>query len=61
MTCMGTRRQCSPAQQLLVQAQTGCPGSESLMWFDPVTSGVTVVLSAPGDVQGVVGAIPYGG
>jgi hypothetical protein len=46
--------------RLLVQAQTGCPGSDSLLWFDPVTRAVQMLLPAPHNVIGVLGAIPYG-
>jgi TolB protein len=46
--------------QLLVQAQTGCPGSESLLWFNPSSRHVRMLLRAPGNVVGVLGAVPYG-
>jgi TolB protein len=44
--------------RLLVRAQTGCPGSDSLLWFDPATRAVQMLLSAPRDVIGVLAAIP---
>jgi len=44
--------------RLLVQAQTGCPGSDSLLWFDPATRAVQMLLPAPHDVIGVFAAIP---
>lgn len=43
--------------RLLVQARTGCPGSNSLLWFDPATRAVQMLLSAPHDAVGVLGAI----
>ncbi|HXP22334.1 MAG TPA: hypothetical protein VN840_22040 [Streptosporangiaceae bacterium] len=45
--------------RLLVRAQTGCPGSESLLWFNPATRGVQMLLRAPGNVSGVIGAVPF--
>jgi len=45
--------------RLLVQAQTGCPGSDSLLWFNPANRAVQMLLKAPKDVSGVIGAIPY--
>ena len=44
--------------RLLVQAQTGCPGSDSLLWLDPATRAVQMLLPAPHDVVGVLAAIP---
>jgi hypothetical protein len=46
--------------RLLVRAQTGCPGSESLLWFNPSTRHVQMLLKAPKNDAGVIGAIPYG-
>ncbi|HEY1616328.1 MAG TPA: hypothetical protein VGG25_01855 [Streptosporangiaceae bacterium] len=46
--------------RLLVRAQTGCPGSESLLWFNPSTRRVQMLLRAPKNDAGVIGAIPYG-
>lgn len=45
--------------RLLVQAQTGCPGSNSLLWFNPRTSAVQMVLKAGSDVIGAFGEVPY--
>lgn len=44
--------------RLLVRAQTGCPGSDSLLWLDPATRAVQMLLPAPRDVIGVLAAIP---
>ena len=44
--------------RLLVRAQTGCPGSDSLLWFDPAIRAVQMLLPAPSNVIGVLGAIP---
>ncbi len=46
--------------RLLVQAQTGCPGSNSLLWFNPETGAVQMVLTAPDDVMGAFAEVPYG-
>jgi hypothetical protein len=46
--------------RLLVKAQTGCPGSDSLLWFNPATRAVQMLLRAPNDVAGVLAAVPYG-
>jgi TolB protein len=46
--------------RLLVQAQTACPGSESLLWFTPSSRHVQMLLRAPADGAGVLGAVPYG-
>ena len=46
--------------RLLVRAETGCPGSDSLLWFDPANQAVQMLLRAPKDLSGVIGAIPYG-
>lgn len=46
--------------RLLVQAQTGCPGSNSLLWFNPVTRATQMLLKAPKDVIGAFDEVPYG-
>ncbi len=46
--------------RLLVLAQTSCPGTSSLIWFNPSTSAVQTVLTAPATEVGVVAAVPYG-
>jgi len=46
--------------RLLVLAQTSCPGTSSLIWFNPSTHGVQALLTAPSTESGVVGAVPYG-
>jgi TolB protein len=50
----------SSASRLLVQAETGCPGSDSLLWFNPATRAVQTLLRPPVNVTGVVNAVPYG-
>jgi hypothetical protein len=46
--------------KLLVLAQTGCPGTSSLLTVDPSTGASTTVLAGqPGQV-GVLAAVPYG-
>ena len=46
--------------RLLVLAQTSCPGTSSLIWFDPSTHAAQPVLTARSGEVGVVGAVPYG-
>jgi hypothetical protein len=46
--------------RLLVLAQTSCPGTSSLIWFDPSTHATQTVLTAPSSEAGVVSAVPYG-
>jgi len=46
--------------RLLVLAQTGCPGSSSLMWFNPSSGSTQSLLAAPSGAAGVVAAVPYG-
>lgn len=45
---------------LLVQTLTECPGSSSLLWFNPGTKAVKYVLHAPNHVYGVFAVVPYG-
>jgi hypothetical protein len=47
---------------LLVLAQTSCPGTSSLIWFNPSTHGASArtVLTAPATQVGVVAVVPYG-
>ncbi|HEY7325669.1 MAG TPA: hypothetical protein VH520_12680 [Streptosporangiaceae bacterium] len=47
--------------KLLVLAQTGCPGTSSLLLFDPKTGATTTVLAGQSDQVGVLAAVPYGG
>jgi TolB protein len=50
----------SAGGRLLVLAQTGCPGSSSLMWFNPSSGQTTPLLAAPSGAAGVVAAVAYG-
>jgi hypothetical protein len=45
--------------RLLVHAQTGCPGSSSLLWFNPATHADQWLLRAPAKDAGVIGVIAY--
>jgi TolB protein len=45
--------------RLLVQARTGCMGSDSLLWFNPGTRGVQMLIKAPKTIRGVVAAVPF--
>ena len=47
-------------QRLLVLAQTSCPGTSSLFWFNPSAGTATAVLPASASQAGVVAAVPYG-
>jgi hypothetical protein len=46
--------------RLLVLAQTSCPGTSSLIWFNPSTHAAQTVLTAPATEVGVVAAVAYG-
>jgi hypothetical protein len=46
--------------RLLVLAQTSCPGTSSLIWFNPSTHAAQTVLTAPSTEVGVVAAVPFG-
>jgi hypothetical protein len=46
--------------RLLVRAETGCPGNESLLWFTPSTRHVQWLFKTPSSVAGVLAAVPYG-
>ena len=46
--------------RLLVLAQTSCPGTSSLIWFNPSTHVARTLLSAPATEAGVISAVPYG-
>jgi len=47
-------------RRLLVVAQTSCPGSFSLLWFDPSARSANTVIAASSGQAGVVAAVPYG-
>ena len=51
LTALGSR--------LLIQAPTGCTGSNSLLWFNPATHAEQWLIRAPGNVTGVASAIPF--
>jgi len=51
LTALGSR--------LLIQAPTGCIGSNSLLWFDPGTGAEQWLLRAPANVIGVSVAVPF--
>ena len=50
----------SARDRLLVLAQTGCPGSSTLLWLNPATGATQTVLSAPTSQAGVIAAVAYG-
>ena len=45
--------------RMLLDAQTGCPGSTSLLWYDPRTKAEQWLLRTPSTQIGVMSAIPY--
>lgn len=45
--------------RLLVHAQTACPGSASLLWFNPATHAEQWLLRAPASDAGVIGVVAY--
>jgi hypothetical protein len=49
----------SVGARLLVHAQTGCPGSSSLLWFNPATHAEQWLLHAPTSDAGVVGVVAF--
>jgi hypothetical protein len=51
VTALGTR--------LLLNAQTACPGSESLLWYNPAAKAEQWLLRAPAGAAGVIGVLAY--
>jgi TolB protein len=47
--------------KLLVVAQTGCPGTSSLLWLNPPTGATTTLLAGEVGQVGVLAAVPFGG
>jgi TolB protein len=45
--------------RMLLKAQTGCPGSTSLVWYNPRTQAEQWLIRTPGDQFGVLGAVAY--
>lgn len=45
--------------RLLVQAPTGCIGSNSLLWFNPVNSAEQWLIRAPASAIGITAAVPF--
>jgi hypothetical protein len=45
--------------RLLLNAQTACPGSESLLWYNPATKAEQWLLRAPAGAAGVIGVLAY--
>jgi TolB protein len=46
-------------QSLLVDALTECPGTSSLLWFNPGTRAVKWLIKAPAGAFGVLAAVPF--
>ncbi|HEY2279379.1 MAG TPA: hypothetical protein VGI00_13555 [Streptosporangiaceae bacterium] len=46
--------------RLLVRAQTSCEPSTSLLWFNPATAAVQMLMRAPAGTAGVVADVPFG-
>jgi hypothetical protein len=47
--------------RLLVRAQTSCEPSTSLLWFNPATHAVQMLMRAPAGTAGVIADVPYQG
>jgi hypothetical protein len=45
--------------RLLVRAQTSCESSTSLLWFNPATHAVQMLMRAPAGTAGVIADVPY--
>jgi hypothetical protein len=45
--------------RLLVRAQTSCESSTSLLWFNPATRAVQMLIRAPAGTAGVIADVPY--
>ncbi len=50
----------SQGKRLLVLTQTQCPGTSSLLWFNPSAGTTQTVLTAPASEVGVIAAVPFG-
>jgi TolB protein len=46
--------------RLLVLSRTSCPGTNSLLWLNPVTGASQPLLTSPAGEIGVVAAVPFG-
>ena len=49
----------SVGPRLLLDAQTGCPGSLSLLWYNPATKAEQWLLHSPAADAGVIGVIAF--
>jgi len=54
-----TRVVSAAGQRLLIDALTGCPGSDSLLWFNPGTRAEQWLFKAPSNAFGVLAVVPY--
>lgn len=45
--------------RMLIDAQTSCPGSQSLLWFTPGTHAEQWLLRTPAGEAGVEAVVPY--
>lgn len=54
-----TRVVTSSGNRLLIDALTGCPGSNSLLWFNPGTHAEQWLFKAPVNAFGVLGVVPF--
>ena len=46
--------------RLLLSAMIPCSGTASLLWFNPSTGREDILIKTPRNVDGVLGAVPYG-
>jgi hypothetical protein len=56
---VSTRLLTAVGARLLVDAITGCGGSNSLVWFNPGTRAEQWLFKTPGKAFGVLGVVPY--
>jgi TolB protein len=50
----------SLGERLLVLAQTSCPGTSSLLWFNPSAGTAQLAWTVPANEVGVTAAVPFG-
>jgi TolB protein len=56
---VSTRLVTALGPRLLIEAITGCGGSQSLLWFNPGTKAEQWLFKTPGDAMGVQGVVAY--
>jgi hypothetical protein len=56
---LSTRILTALGPRLLIEAITGCGGSQSLLWFNPGTKAEQWLFKTPGNALGVQGVVAY--